>query len=351
MAFLESSQIIVADLTNERPNCYLEVGYAMGLGKKRNLILTVREDHHHSSPNYKHDGPHVHFDLEGYDRLLWDSKKPAEFREELEKRIKRRLAIIEPPLPGEPDKTPIQPQPAVDTEWIDEQRERALSGLAVVHLEGYMEASVSLLPKGTWRQSVLLSSVEESQVKTFGWPIGIVLSRDNMRPQPTADGVRAEVSLPAGDGFREHGTYDYWYVRRTGDFYLLSSLFEDERLPGSIFFDTRIIRITELLLFLARCYTRLEAPDSTQLHIEVVHGGLRGRDLRSAGNRLMHQARTTQEEAVSSTIDCTLAELQTNLVDLVRSLVEPLFMVFEFFDVPDTVLAELVNNFVEGRVT
>ena len=28
--FIEDSDIIVADLTNERPNCYLEVGYTMG---------------------------------------------------------------------------------------------------------------------------------------------------------------------------------------------------------------------------------------------------------------------------------------------------------------------------------
>ncbi len=28
---IESSDIIIADLTNERPNCYLEVGYAMGV--------------------------------------------------------------------------------------------------------------------------------------------------------------------------------------------------------------------------------------------------------------------------------------------------------------------------------
>lgn len=49
--FIERSQIIVADLTNERPNCYLEVGYAMGLGKKANLILTARSDHHWSNPD------------------------------------------------------------------------------------------------------------------------------------------------------------------------------------------------------------------------------------------------------------------------------------------------------------
>jgi nucleoside 2-deoxyribosyltransferase len=43
--FIENSDIIIADLINERPNCYLEIGYAMGVGKLRNLILTAREDH------------------------------------------------------------------------------------------------------------------------------------------------------------------------------------------------------------------------------------------------------------------------------------------------------------------
>jgi hypothetical protein len=80
VAFLERSRIIVADLTNERPNCYLEVGYAMGLGKKPNLILMAREDHHHRSPNYRSDGPRVHFDLEGYDLLLWDRTDTTEFQ-------------------------------------------------------------------------------------------------------------------------------------------------------------------------------------------------------------------------------------------------------------------------------
>ncbi|MER3424341.1 MAG: hypothetical protein C4293_15090 [Nitrospiraceae bacterium] len=37
VGLIERSEIIVADLTNERPNCYLEIGYAMGLDKFRNL--------------------------------------------------------------------------------------------------------------------------------------------------------------------------------------------------------------------------------------------------------------------------------------------------------------------------
>ena len=37
--FIERSQIIVADVTNERPNCYLEIGYAMGLGKKGSPVV------------------------------------------------------------------------------------------------------------------------------------------------------------------------------------------------------------------------------------------------------------------------------------------------------------------------
>jgi len=94
--FIHNSDIIIADLTNERPNCYLEVGYAMGIDKFRNLILTVREDHFPESPNFVQGGPKVHFDLGGYDILRWNIGEVDNLREELEKRIGRRLAIIPP---------------------------------------------------------------------------------------------------------------------------------------------------------------------------------------------------------------------------------------------------------------
>jgi hypothetical protein len=351
VAFLEGAQIIVADLTNERPNCYLEVGYAMGLGKKRNLILTVREDHHHRSKNYRIDGPRVHFDLEGYDLLLWDPDDLDAFRNELELRVRRRLAVIEPPTSGEPPREPIERHPVSDGEWVAKQRDRALEGLSKIGLPGLMEASVALLPKGAWRQAVLLSAVEGAEIKTFGWPIGIVLNQDPWRPQPTSDGVRADVAIAAGEGNREQGSYDFWYMRQTGDFYLLQSLFEDERTSDRLFFDTRIVRVTELLLFLARCYSRLDVPDSTLLHLDLVHGGLKGRQLTVASTiRLLSRTRTTQEDVVRSSIDCTIGELQTQLAELVKQLLDPLFMVFDFFEPGEEVIRQIVNDFVAGKI-
>jgi len=92
--FIDESEILVADLTNERPNCYLEVGYAIGVGKHTNLILTAREDHDPESPSHRPGGPRIHFDLAGYDILLWSPERLPVFCSELEKRIRRRLLLL-----------------------------------------------------------------------------------------------------------------------------------------------------------------------------------------------------------------------------------------------------------------
>jgi hypothetical protein len=94
IAFIEDSDIIIADLTNERPNCYLEVGYAMARNKVRNLILMAREDHNSDSPNYRPGGKKVHFDLSGYDILFWDPGRLEAFKTELTSRIQKRLNLL-----------------------------------------------------------------------------------------------------------------------------------------------------------------------------------------------------------------------------------------------------------------
>ena len=66
---ISKSGLILADLTGARPNCYLEVGYALAL--KRRVILTV----------YKNE--EVHFDLAQYRILRWSTE--SELRNGLKK--------------------------------------------------------------------------------------------------------------------------------------------------------------------------------------------------------------------------------------------------------------------------
>jgi len=54
---IQTCGFVIADLTNERPNVYYEIGYARGLSKR--LILTLKK------------GAPVHFDLQGYNRIEW----------------------------------------------------------------------------------------------------------------------------------------------------------------------------------------------------------------------------------------------------------------------------------------
>lgn len=337
VGFIESSDIIIADLTNERPNCYLEVGYAMGLDKFRNLILTAREDHNQDSPNYKKGGPKIHFDLSGYDILFWDFKDLTAFKNELEKRIKRRLITIEPSL--------VVPEAIWDKKWIEDHQTIALSGLRQAERTGFMEVRISVpglslnVPQGE-----LLQMAEKATIHTFGWPIGVVLTRDEYRPRPKTDGIVANLNTD------DH--YDYWTIRKDGSFYLLKSLFEDMRKPGHIFFNTRIVRITETLIYAIRLYRGLKAPSDSRIVIGIKHGGLKDRLLvSSSADRYLHEERKSAEDEVYTEIDTTIDKLESKLVDYVEEFTKPLFVLFDYFELTRSVLEEIVNNFVAGKVS
>lgn len=340
VGFIESSDIIVADLTNERPNCYLEIGYAMGLDKFRNLILTVREDHNSDSPNYKKGGPKIHFDLSGYDILFWEPNNILKFKEELEKRVRRRLLILAPYMP-----TSV---PSLDDEWISKHREAALSGLKKSGKSGFMEIRMTIPDsKLNIAQGELLRVADQAQMHTFGWPLGVVIGKEEYRPKPKTDGIVAEINIEDGIG----SSFDYWTIRRDGTFYLLKSLFEDRRKPDHIFFDTRIVRITETLLYSARLYSGFNVLPDSSILIGIRHGGLKGRILSASGNRFPDLLRKSDENEVYTEIETTFEKIESDLVDLVQRFTQPLFVMFNFFELDRKVLEEIVNDFVAGKVT
>lgn len=338
LEFISEAGIIVADLTNERPNSYLEVGYAMGLGKYRNLILTAREDHYHNSPNYKSGEHRIHFDLTGYDILFWSPDKKEEFATELLKTIKRRSYVVSP-----------SEEISFDTSWFKENKKKAEAGLSNQGRSGYMEVT-SVLEGGlySFNQIQLRDAARQSPINTFGWPIGAFLDTDEFKPKPVSDGIVAEIATPESEW---GNTYDYWVLRSDASFFLLQSLFEDTRGDQLVFFDTRIVRVTETLLYLARLYNQLKIDVITPVHITVEHGGLSDRTLKAAGNRLMFTKRKSSQGKVKTEINTTVGEIESKLTDHVEAITKDLFVVFDYFEIDRKTLEEIVVNFINGKIS
>ncbi len=68
------SEIIFADLTGEKPNCYYEAGFAHAIGKE--MIFTIKK------------GTPIHFDLSTYRFIEWETE------EDLRNRLNERFKVI-----------------------------------------------------------------------------------------------------------------------------------------------------------------------------------------------------------------------------------------------------------------
>jgi hypothetical protein len=240
----------------------------------------------------------------------------------------------------------------LDDAWFATHAGSAAAAHAKLGFKALMELRYGLHSAVNKSQIELLNAVRNSQIHTFGWPIGVNLeSREEYRPQPMTDGIRAEIaisSLPLTD----RASYDYWALRSTGDFYLLQSLFEDDRDSNAIFFNSRLIRVTESLMFAANLYEALGVPGDTRLSIRVTHKGFAGRTLSSSSpTRRLSLPRKTQADESQVQLVEEVGQLRDHIVDNVRKITEPLFMLFEFMKFDDRVYEEIVRDFVNGRVT
>jgi len=97
----------------------------------------------------------------------------------------------------------------VALDWFDQQAKVANQGLAKMGRTAAMELRFALHGTEQWSQLTLVNAVRQAEIRTFGWPIGIVLDRDDWGPKPRNDGVYAEVAI-TDKGFTQSKAYDYW---------------------------------------------------------------------------------------------------------------------------------------------
>ena len=135
-----NADLIIADLTMERQNCYFELGFAYGTtNTDASVIVCCREDHYHRSLNYKNDGPRVHFDLSGRNIIWWDDENLKKFRTQLSDKIESRMEQI----------TSQQEEPAIETLNSNLQSDLSLSVTDEVkdELEDKLKKAIEVLER------------------------------------------------------------------------------------------------------------------------------------------------------------------------------------------------------------
>jgi hypothetical protein len=335
--YIENAEIIVADITNERPNCYLEIGYAMGLDKYKNLIFTVREDHHPESENFVKGGPKIHFDISGYDILFWSPKELDEFKNKLTDKINRRLVTI----------SPTKKELIIniwDKDWLKAKREYVSQKFEEYNLERQMEILVSPAnAKFNLSQNELLKIADESQIMTFGWPIGIIYRYETgLKPLPKSDGILSEIIAEE----TKH-SFDYSYFKKNGQIFIAKSLFEDPHYPDSIIQDARIKRTTELLMYISRYYSRCKLSPNEIITLEIGYKGLLDNQISFAPHGRSLRPLKSSENESKMKIDISLTEIERKLPELVLELVNGLFNLFDFHEVTFEYVNSIVEKYIE----
>jgi hypothetical protein len=335
--YIEKAEIIIADLTNERPNCYLEVGYAMGLDKYKNLIFTVREDHYSESPNYKKGGPKIHFDVTGYDILFWNNNNMDDFKSKLTDKINRRLSIISP-ISKRTEK------PLWDESWLENQRNYVSEKFKEIGISRQMEVLVSPIRFNlNIPQMKLLEIADDSQINTFGWPIGVIFKNvPKLKPVSKTDGIISEVN-ESSQGL----LYDFTYFKKNGQIYISKSLFEEDNYKDSIIPEVRIKRATELLMYVSRFYTRCNLPENEKIKISIEYSGLFNNNINFANRGIPSRiTRISNENDSISEIITSISDIEGKLPELVTELLESLFILFDFYKPEFGYVKSIVDKFV-----
>ncbi|MHC4267543.1 MAG: hypothetical protein ACYSTS_03670 [Planctomycetota bacterium] len=128
------------------------------------------------------------------------------------------------------------------------------------------------------------------------------------------------------------------------------SLYEDNEVENQIFFNTRIVRTAEILMFLSNLYKNLGVQEESCLSLKLKHSGLSGRFLSATESRsLFRPFGPSVENEIETNIKVVLSDINKTLPALVRDLLSPVFMLFNFFEIGDKIYDEIVDDFKKGK--
>lgn len=278
---------------------------------------------------------------------LWDlvKMKSKGEKKDIEKILKtkkittEKVKTVEKEIKKETHKKEVE-------EWFSKHYKKSYTNLRNLGIVTFMEVKMYLpnlsinIPSGDIKEAA-----RKSQIHTFGWPIAFYSDMRAYSPKAIIDGISAEISI------KDDITYDYWSIKQDGSFYLLKSLFEDKRKPDYLFFNTRTIRITEVLMYALNLYSNLGIKEDELISITIKHGGFKNRIMGAVGNRLIPWEYRSIEDEISTEVIIPIKEIRENTTGQVIKYTKPFFELFDFFSVERKIIDDIVTNYIYGKVT
>ncbi|WP_374000294.1 hypothetical protein [Bdellovibrio bacteriovorus] len=215
------------------------------------------------------------------------------------------------------------------------------------NLPGYFEVIAYCAEEVKFEPTTLIPAMQVSAIHSFGWPIGVVLeNRDGFKPIHTQNGVRATIDSKEGI---LGPSYDFWELTKTGDFYLLKSLFEDRRGKALFFFDVRIKRVAETLLRIGRLYKALKMEETKSVAIKLSYGGLKDRQLSPASSDFfIALPKTCSVPKFEYELQASIYELNdyTYISNKTTEICSELFILFDGTILSEEVYKKIISQFL-----
>ncbi|MBB5695799.1 recombinase family protein [Muricoccus pecuniae] len=195
-----------------------------------------------------------------------------------------------------------------------------------------------------------LETLRRSTVRHTGWSPWWVPTRPGIAPYMKDGVVECWLGRDADRG-TDAAHADFWRVSPEGLAFLLRGYDEDgpnaeERgfTPGKVFDITLPVwRVGEALLNAERLASNLGAGEAV-LAFRARYEGLSGRELSVlARDRLLFDGRTSHEDSVTLDTIVPVSSVSPNLVEVVHPMLEPLYALFDFFQLP--------SGLVQGELT
>jgi transcriptional regulator with XRE-family HTH domain len=189
-----------------------------------------------------------------------------------------------------------------------------------------------------------LERLRAGVVRHSGWPPFWVPTRAGIEPYIYEGSV--ECWLGPDSTFRDPAHSDFWRVSRQGQFFLIRGYQEDgeeirHSRPGKLFDVTLPTwRLGEVLLYAANMAQQFGVPKA-EVVLVAEWTGLNGRELTHlGGTRILSGGHVAHQARYDTSLAIQADQIRDALPELVHRALRPLYELFDFFQLPMTLVAQ-----------